>query len=203
VTFTVLYEDRRGPIPEFGLHRFITQCVHDAISGDHPEYHHVARCLKDHQCKNDAKLLAKCREHVDAISRTGCPVIAVFDNDRVRRLLGLPHDATDDIVRAEILKGKADNVPLCIVLLKQNTESVLRAIANCSSGLDPEVLAKAVERKDMNARDIVFREAAKAKAKTVRECVLQTNPSLKEMVDGLCYLVDAALQIARIALTGA
>ena len=191
MTFTVLYEDKRGPTTEFGLHRFIIACVIDVLNG---EYHRVKACLVDHQCKVDSKLLTKCRQDIPDISRAGCPVIAVFDNDRIRRLLRLPSNAADAAVRAEILRGKTDATPLCIVLLKENTESVLRAIGNCSQDIDLEMLAKAVDRKELIARDILFRQAAKAKTRTVRDCVLDANPSLKEMVDGLCHLLSAVLQ---------
>lgn len=190
MTFTVLYEDKRGPTPEFGLHRFITACIIDEIDGD---YHRVEQSLSAHQCKGDSKLLAKCRDEIDDISRTGCPVIAVFDNDQVRRLLQLPANATDAQVREKIWKDKTGDTPLCIVLLKENTESVLRAIGACMPGIDPGLLAKAVDRKLLNERDIVFRKAAKAQQRATRDCVLQANPSLKEMVAGLCHLLTAAL----------
>jgi hypothetical protein len=193
VTFTILYEDKRGPTPEFGLHRFITACIIDAING---EYHRIEKCLSAHQCKGDSKLLAKCRDEIDDISGSGCPVIAVFDNDQVRRLLKLSPDSSDAVVRETIWRQRTGETRLCIVLLKENTESVLRAIGVCTPGIDQGLLAKAVDRKLLNERDIVFRIAAKASGRTVRDCVLQANPSLKEMVEGLCRLLTAVLVAA-------
>ena len=190
MSFVILYEDKRGPVREFGLHRFLTQCVFDVMNG---HFYAISNMLQSHECNGDSKLLEKCRNEADLISSNRCPVIAVFDNDRIRRLLKLNSRASDQQVINAILANKTNTTPVCVALLKENTESVLQAIANCWSGHNPEVMRKAIEKKDRISRDIVFREVSKSQLQAVRICVLTANPSLKALVDGICNLVRAAL----------
>lgn len=190
MSFTILYEDKRGPVREFGLHRFITQCVFDSLNG---HFHVVSGMLQSHACNGDSKLLEKCRNEADLISPNGCPIIAVFDNDQIRRSLRLIKSASDLQVVNAILAGKTGTAPVCVALLKENTESVLQAIAGCWDGHNREVMRKAIDKKDRISRDIVFRNVSTSRLRAVRDCVLATNPSVRALVDGICNLIRAAL----------
>jgi N-succinyldiaminopimelate aminotransferase len=53
-------------------------------------------------CKGSSAQLHKCREEIAALSRDGRDVISVFDDDRIRTLLGLPAKASDKEVESSI-----------------------------------------------------------------------------------------------------
>jgi hypothetical protein len=82
---TVLYEDKRGVSQGFGLHTLVKACVFDAINGDRVWIERDA--LKDCRPYNgDGNLLRGCREDADLIAADGRTIVAVFDDDGVRRL---------------------------------------------------------------------------------------------------------------------
>ncbi|WP_437297867.1 hypothetical protein [Sorangium sp. So ce426] len=110
-------------------------------------------------------------------------MIAVIDNDAIRHHLKLPRMASHADVEQEIRKGCRAPDRLFIVLLVQNTESVLTAAAECDASLDPRRVERAVEHKDMLERDAIFLELSRERARMRRDCVLDKMPSLRTLID--------------------
>jgi len=161
--FTILYEDQRGPRQGFGLHALVKACVFDAING---ERHRVEGSLGDHRpLKGVENVLKACRDEFELIAADGRTVIAVIDNDQIRRHLKLPRTAADDLVEREIRRGCKAPDRLAIVLLKQNMESVLDAAAACDPGLDSGRIERAIRHKDMLERDAILVELSRERAR--------------------------------------
>ncbi|WP_437549637.1 hypothetical protein WME97_04010 [Sorangium sp. So ce367] len=174
---TILYEDQRAHGNSFGLHTLVKACVHDALSGDR---YRIEKMLADARpLKGVQNVLRACREELDLIAIDGRDVIAVIDNDAIRHHLKLPRMASHANVEQEIRKGCRAPDRLFIVLLVQNTESVLTAAAECDASLDPRRIERAVEHKDMLERDAIFFERARMR----RDCVLDKMPSLRTLID--------------------
>lgn len=182
---TILYEDQRGQRQGFGLHGLVKACVFDAINGERRWLDGEA--LKDcRPLKGAGNVLRACREDIDLIAADGRAVVAVFDDDKIRELLGLPLKATEARGEQEIRKGCRTPDRLRISLLKRNTESVLSAAGECDPSIDPARLDRAVKHKDLLERDAIFMELSRERARAARDCVLKKVPSLKRLVDMLC-----------------
>jgi hypothetical protein len=175
----ILYEDQRGPTKEFGLHKLIEACVFDIVDG---QRHLLVRALAGRQSKGDAKLLRVCREDVGDISPKGHPVVALFDNDRVRRLLAMPREAQGATVIEKIKAGCCAPAQLSVFLLEQNMESVVEAAGQCDPSISRAILGEAL-RKNLAARDVVLREACKGDKQGVRDCILGRVPSLRPLIE--------------------
>lgn len=187
----VLYEDQRGPTKGFGLHELVKACVSDALP-EQPRWR-VNTALEDvRPLKGDTKLLEACRRDIDLIASDGRSVVAVFDNDKIRKLLKLAARAPDEAVVQAILKGGKGAERLSIVLLKQNMESVIEAAAQCDKSIDPNRIKLAVRHKDPLERDILLTELASDRSRPTRDCMLGALPSLQQFVALLCRLMQPA-----------
>lgn len=183
---TLLYEDQLGPTRRYGLHLFVMACVFDIVNGLR---HRVEKCVESRPLKGNGNLLRSTRQDVGKIAADGRKVLSVFDNDRVRALLKLPADASDQVVELQIRSGYTGGEgSLDIFLLKENTESVLKAAATCTE-IDHELLASAVEHKNLLARDILFKRLATETHREARDCVLLSVPSIAALVTALSKLV--------------
>lgn len=183
---TILYEDCRGQLLNFGLHKLVMACVFDRLNG---EAHLLYGAVRDYQAKGDANLLRKCCHDVEEIAPDGHPVVAVFDNDRIRRLLGLPTTTSDADVKAAIKSRKTSAGSMEVALLKENTESLLRSAQHCGVDISADLVERAVERKELNARDVIFGRVANPEKRALRDCVLEKNDSLGELVRCLSSLL--------------
>ncbi len=126
--------------------------------------------VKDSQRRGVDELLRDCREDTGDIP---LPVVGLLDDDKIRKLLKLPPDAC---------KGKVvAPAKLSVVLLEQDTEDVLRAVA-AQGDVSKDLQAEAVEKKDLNARDAILHRAA-AGSRDVRDAILEAMPSLGRVVD--------------------
>ncbi|KYF52765.1 hypothetical protein BE04_47620 [Sorangium cellulosum] len=178
---TILYEEQRAHGNSFGLHTLVKTCVHDALNGDR---YRIEKMLADARpLKGVQNVLRACREELDLIAIDGRDVIAVIDNDAIRHHLKLPRTASHARVEQEIRRGSRAPDRLAIVLLVQNTESVLKAAAECDASLDPKRVERAVEHKDMLERDAIFLELSRERARPLRDCVLGRMPSLRTLFD--------------------
>jgi hypothetical protein len=175
----ILYEDQRGPTRELGLHKLVEACVFDLVDG---QRHLLARALDGRQSNGDAKLLRVCRQDVGDISPKGHPVVALFDNDRVRRLLGLSHQAERATVIAKIKEDCCAPAQLTVFLLEEKMESVVEAAGQCDPSTARHFLAEAL-RKNLAARDIVLKEACRGDKQAVRACILGKVPSLRPLIE--------------------
>ena len=184
---TVLYEDQQGPRNRFGLHAFIMRCVCDDVPNE--DMYKILARVEDRQMKGDSKLVKAVQRDLPKIARDGRPVIAVFDNDQIRRHLKLP-SATDNEVCAAIKEGSQGNIH--VILLKENTETILVAAQDCGAAefCDVAELSSAIA-KNLPARDIVFGKIAKKNAKHIRDCIREKVPSLRPLIDQIALLIAA------------
>lgn len=184
---TILYEDARGEANRFGLHALVKACVFDAIDG---ERHRVEAALRDARpLKGVQNVLKACRQDFDLIAGDGRSVVAVIDNDAIRQHLKLSRHADRAQVEREIKKGCVAPERLFVILIEQNTESVLVAAAACDPGLDADRVERAAQHKDLLERDAIFAELSRERARSVRECVLGRMPSLRALVELLCRML--------------
>jgi len=188
VAVTVLYEDQRDRRGEqFGLHRFAMACLFDRVNG--LRYDVEARV--DAQAKKGAgNLLRACREDAALIAADGRRIVAVFDDDHVRDLLGrrlrAGRGAADEEVVSAILDGaNVTAETLQVILLRRSTETVLEAVRDCDPSLPVEQVERAIRRKDLTARDLVLVAASRGERRAVRDCVLAKVPSFSALVDHL------------------
>ncbi|MCP3144369.1 hypothetical protein [Pyxidicoccus xibeiensis] len=187
----VLYEDQRGPRQGFGLHALVKACVADGLASQ--ERHFIEAALRDYRpLKGYANVLKACREELEDIAPDGRPVIAVFDNDKIRHLLKLAKTAPDERVEQEIRKGSPPSGRLSIVLLKQNMESVLTAAHACYPSIDPKRIELATVKKDLLERDAILSSVTSEQLRAVRDCILQQLPSFRALVDLLCRHLQAS-----------
>lgn len=183
---TLCYEDQLGAVTGFGPHRLVVSHVADREIAERIE---VERALRDFRpMKGNTKLLRACREDAADITRGGQPLVAVFDDDEVRTLVQLPRSAPDEQVIARIRQGCTAPERVYPVLLRDNTETVLRDILRCDRTI-PVALGQQALKKNLNARDLVFRAAAREPNRHVRECILRSNPSLDSIITVLCLLL--------------
>lgn len=78
------------------------------------------------------------------------------------------------------------------MLLERNIETVVEAVRACAPAIAPEeVWQQAVERKNLNARDIVLKRAASPPERALRDCILRRVPSLAYLIDKLVAALSA------------
>ena len=174
----VLFEDSRSPAAKTALDDLLISCVADTL--DVEDRQALRRCLEVRLCKGNHNLLDDCR-HVDDIARRGELVVAVFDDDKVRRLLSLPARAPQNQVEAAIKKGCPNPAGLEVVLLDKNMETLLRAARDCHVQATDEIWTSAIQRKRLNARDQILKKLAFG-ARTFRDCVRKRLRSFEQLV---------------------
>jgi len=191
----VLYEDQRGPQRSFGLHELAKACVRDRLEAQ--PRHEIDQALNDcRPLRGDSNVLKKFHEDVDDIAADGRPIVAVFDNDRIRRLLKLPAKATDAQVRQEIRKGTFSD-RLHVILLNRNMESVIKAAHECDPSINQGSVDLAIKKKDRLERDAILARLTGAQFRAVRDCVREKLPSFQDLVDLLCELIQSPARSRR------
>jgi hypothetical protein len=99
--------------------------------------------------------------------------------------------ATQSDQLLEVIAAIKKQLPDCalIFLLKRNMETVVRNIGDCDPTVDWLQLSRALEKRSLNDRDLVINKARAEAKLTVRECVLRKNPSLRNIIEGVCGLL--------------
>jgi len=190
---TVLYEDQQGPNNQFGLHKFVMRCLCDQCAVAPENEYKVHGAVSSRQLKGDSKVLNALWNDLPNIAGSSESVIAVLDNDRIRDALGLSSQASDDEVYQTIRDRCAG--PVQLVLLKENTESILLAAKECDgiATNDNATYELAVFRKELPARDIIFTKLSKRDAKAIRDCIRDKIGSLTPLIDRLVALLNPIL----------
>lgn len=180
---TILYEDSARDRSDFGLHDLVVSCVADRL-GCEPRP--LKKRLRGHAMNGNNKVWSECQRN---LHRLGV-VVAVFDNDRVRTMAKLPPGACKAQVTAEVKRRCEPASQLRVVLLIQNTESVLLALRSLGvlHGRD-EMFGRAIDRKDMNDRDVLLGKAAWGLTPEQRVSLLRAVPSLGYLVEKLAALL--------------
>jgi len=196
---TLLYEDARGQIPGFGLHKLIVASVWDKVGGNAERF--VLEKALDYRCmKGVERIIAVCRNDLENIARDGRQVAAIVDEDVIREKLRMPASASV----TEIADRLRDECPpsvreqLVVFVLQRNTETVLRATRDCinEQGLDllEAGLVDRALRKELLARDQVLNRVAQQAHAPVRHCILTKVPSLSALV---AWLSESCGQLAK------
>jgi len=186
----VLYEDQRGPTKEFGLHNLVASCIADRIG---ETVWVVKNALPAIPKKGNGKLLKACRED-EQLAASGRKVVAVFDGDEVRALLGLPATACRTLIRERVEADCPFAGQLVVVLLEDNLESVIEALRRCE-GAPLETAKAEAERShgSLESRDRWLNALAyDLERQAVRDCVLREMPSLERLVTSLASLFRIA-----------
>ena len=192
----VLYEDQAVPTHQFGLHKLVKACAWDEIRS--ATERHVFESLVDHRSlKGNSKIIKNATELLAL--EPGCHLIAVFDSDRVREMLGLSADAPDDdVIKAILVNCKASAERITVHLLNKNTESVIEAVRECArklgNSLDPELLEQAL-RKDRAARDVLLNIVSRESELAMRDCIRSDMPSLRIIAESVLFAVRPHLAL--------
>lgn len=182
----VLYEDRQaqGALTEYGPHALIKQCVCDQLDVKPWEL----KLLIGNPMAGNGNVRKECILTSPKLSRDGGLVFAVYDSDRIRDLVGMSFTACKREVRELLLKECPWRDRLRVIFLEKNLETVLRAICECDPSIASEQQrAKAIDRKELSARDIILTGAAtpSPRSRDLRDCVLDKVPSLRYLVQKL------------------
>lgn len=110
---TILYEDSAGERAEFALHDLVVRCVADRLERD-PKV--LRALLHGIPKKGNANVRRACQHDLSRLARDGRVVIAVFDNDRIRRMANLPATACKTQVTSCLKSGCEPSALLRIVL---------------------------------------------------------------------------------------
>lgn len=167
---TVFWEDQRGPQPKaFGPHALLLACLSDDTGLDRWD---LATMVVAIPKKGDTKLKAALARDAVKAANAG-PVVFVFDNDRVRELLGLSKVAC----KPEVIKsiGTTCEVQVAVVLLENNVEDLLNACRRAAGE------AEISDKLSPNERDAVFYRAAIAHRAT-RDRIRMDAPSFDRLV---------------------
>lgn len=210
---TVCYEDRGGDRKEFGLHNLLLACLEDRRTAANKVHlldrWILAQCVEKQPKKGDSRLLQAVCRRLEVTAPDCHSVVALFDDDQVRRLLGMKGEATGESVVSEIRRRSAAASPgsrldkLQVVLLERNMETVLREAASAlqAAGLPSEHAAKVKRghKPKPDVRDALLGDLAKrgqtegeqAARRQVRASVLKRIPSLEALVALVDSLLDA------------
>ena len=187
---TLLYEDARGQISGFGLHRLIVASVWDKVGGG-AERFLLEKALEPRCMKGVERIIAVCRDDLENIARDGRQVAAIVDEDVIREKLNAPASASVPEV-ADRLRARCPasvREQLAVFIIQRNTETVLRATRDCinEQGLDllEAGLVDRALRKELLARDQVLNRAAQQTHSLVRQCILTKVPSLSALITWL------------------
>lgn len=188
---TILYEDQlnKSTRPrEYGPHLLLMACVWDEIDGKH---HELVKAMEDcRPMKGSGNLLGTCKNDIKDITGDSRNVIAVFDRDRAAELLKLPRESSDEDIIRSIMEACGFPERLQVLLLGENTESLIRAAGECDQSIRRERIAKAL-RKKMNERDLIFQAVSKQDKSAIRNCILEEVPSFREIVERTIQLLGA------------
>lgn len=169
---TVLYEDQMQPGSEGALpaHDLLLAMVRDDMGMAVWE---LRKRIRGNPRKGIDKLIADVAR-TQLLAGPGL-LCLVVDKDRIAPHLGLPHNASEVQVTAEIAKRSNAPSKLRVHFLVPNMEGLLRSIADCDGG------TRAPHGKNHNERDLFLKKAAFAPQRALRDCVREKQPSLGKL----------------------
>jgi hypothetical protein len=127
----------------------------------------------------NSKVLKACTSDVGRLSRKYRHIVAVLDGDKLDRALRLRPSYCKSEARAAF-RTVAPHPCLDLVVLDRNIETLLETLGRLDPVLAPQV-NEALD-KDRNARDIVFRRAARGSNPTLRAALCQEVKSFARLV---------------------
>lgn len=147
---TIIYEDstaRGGLVRDFGPHALVLACLADDLTIDR---HSLGRIVLAHPANGNDKALTKLAD--DRLF----PVVALIDDDKIRRHLTLPARACKrDVLQGVVDRyGRSLGAEVNLVLLHENIETVVEAASRA--------LGEPAPPKSPEGRDTILRRAATA-----------------------------------------
>jgi len=176
----ILYEDERGQVRDYPLHTLVVACVADAL-GLGSEV--VSPLLRAVPKKGDSKLLKACKDEPPRMRELN--VFALFDADKLHRLLKVPKDMPLPKQLAELQAQLLDPTRPRVFLLERNTETLVDAAADCLARPRPEA-------KSTLDRDKLLASAAWDLSRASRDCIRTHVPSFADFLDELTPLIRNA-----------
>lgn len=172
----ILYEDERGPVRDYPLHNLLLNVVSDIQGVQLGHFKDQVRAVPK---RGDSKLMCACTEEVPKMPEPH--ILAIFDADKLHRLLNRPGDTPRQALLEE-LRGRCPDPRLQVFLLEENTESLILAAATCLGDPTPS-------RKSKTSRDSIFAKAAWWRLPEVRKCIVDSVPSFGAIAEALASLV--------------
>ncbi|MFO0648076.1 MAG: hypothetical protein U0326_17690 [Polyangiales bacterium] len=206
----VLYEDsptERG----FEFHKLAVRCLHDDLaskwqadaegSAGPPAFFALLGRFKGWTMGGCNNVLKRCQTQFESLRASAPAIITVYDDDKLRPMLNkalhlsppLAPGCTCEAYGEALRRGCPEPTALHVVRLEQNIESVLGAIQKLD--LLPERtddLARAIRRKDLNSRDIVFGDLARERLRAERVRLRKEMPSFDRLARALGRAFKAA-----------
>ncbi len=172
----ILYEDAAAGQPvAFGPHRLVMQCLADRLG--QPAWD-LGRVVLGQPKKGNTQVRRACRDgRLYDASRI---VIAVYDDDQVRRMLGLPAGTCTRKIGDALRTESPAAGRLRVVLLQRNMEALVRVVRECRGLTSP-----GVRKPSPTERDQVLASVTDPSRRHDRECVLRAMPSFAYLVDKL------------------
>lgn len=196
----VLYEDRRGDDNAFGLHDLVCQCVVDRMGWTSRTFYDIRKTVvQGIPAGGDSKLLMKCRQDLKIFANKFSRVFALYDEDKVARLIQLTGRACRPAICKQLVEGCEPADKLEVVLLHRNTETVLKVIRDSGlTSIRAKVFAEAIQKRrhSRNMRDRVFTRCALELSVAARSRLLNQLPDMDRLV------TRVALELEKEALDG-
>ena len=142
--------------------------------------------------KGDTKLRKDCCEpkRYERFSSQG-QVVVMVDRDKLHRLVGLSFGACRVELREQFLEGCPQPDEVEFVLLEDNMETILRAVADLLEVSD-DVRERAVKQKKLNERDALLIKLYDYGQGALRDRLLIAVPSLGRLIDKLAARLSMA-----------
>ena len=184
----ILYEDSAIDVTQYGPHQLVLQCLCDRRAGQQPWQ--IDRRVKPRPMNSNSKVRRACQSELDHLVGGSGAVVAVYDDDKIHKLTGLPKDACKTRMKLKLREGCATTERLVIVLLQGNIEIVLRAIVKHEPAIgSAATIALAVDHKKRNERDRILKAAARPDRGHLRERILQEVRSFAYLIDKVDLLL--------------
>ncbi len=172
----VLFENSRDDKTKgYGPGELLIVCVADDLKTD---WWSVTRRISINPRNGVSKLIGDLDTLGTKLAKRAHLIVAVIDDDKVRRHLGLPADASRDRV-IEAVRARA-TCDVAVVLLDRNTETLVAAAARAIDA-PAEDVHQAIERKQHLARDRILTSAAH-RSRNTRDAIRREVPTFDELV---------------------
>lgn len=126
---TVFYEDKHAPQNKnFLPHELVLSCVLDRLgsAGFQLPRKKLAAEIQAKACGGDSNLRKELQQNGRRVVQSGA-VFALFDEDRIRGLLRMPHDTRTRSVLSELERQTGATPGIRFILLVRNMEDVVNA----------------------------------------------------------------------------
>jgi len=182
---TVHYEDKmqEGPQGVYPLHDLVMRMVEDDKNGKTWLLHK----LVDRNPRKGIDQIIKDVQITDFHAGAG-KLLLLVDRDRVAEHLKLSGPTTDAQVVAALKALSDASHKLEVFFLKPNLEGLLRAIKGCEPSLLPESMPAAL-KKNLNERDLVFKEVKNERWRNLRNCVRHKQPGLDALAKHIASII--------------